>query len=135
MNNYSSKTPSISLEAEVAATGARQLNQSHDAADHSQTISEKILTTFAEWHRADHTARRLEVVVAATRPPALQREGRIYAPAKPSCPAATFDATHLMRADKVNPRQYQVKQYRNGNPLSPSVNHRVSRSPIPTSAL
>lgn len=57
----------------------------------------------------------------------IQQDGRLYAPATPRRPALTFDATHVMRADQANPRQYQVKQYRNGNPLSSGANHPVSR--------
>jgi hypothetical protein len=107
MNNDNAETPlNNSLKAEVAATGSRQLNQSHDAADHSQNISETILTTLAEWRRADHAARRPESTTAATRPHALQPYGRFYARAMPSSFTAAFDATHITRDDKISPRPY-----------------------------
>ncbi|TDN41943.1 hypothetical protein EDF64_11422 [Curtobacterium flaccumfaciens] len=72
MSNDNAKTPfSNSLKAEVAVTNSRKPNQSHDAAARSRSISQAILTTLAEWHRADHTARHPEVAAAATRSPAL----------------------------------------------------------------
>lgn len=135
MSNDNAKTPfSNSLKAEVAATNSRESNQSHDAAARSRSISLTILTTLAEWHRADHTARHPEVA-AATRSPALQREGGFSAPAMPSHAAAAFDATHVMSADQVELRRYRVKQDRSGNPLSPGANRRVTRCPLRTSAL
>ncbi len=116
MSNDNAKTPfSNSLKAEVAATNSRESNQSHDAAARSRSISLTILTTLAEWHRADHTARHPEVA-AATRSPALQREGRFSAPAMPSHAAAAFDATHVMSADQVELRRYRVKQDRSETP-------------------
>lgn len=136
MSNDNAKTPcSNSLKAEVAATNSRKPNQSHDAAARSRSISQAILTTLAEWRRADHTARHLEVAAAATRSPARQRDGHFYAPAMHSHAAAAFDATHVMSADQVELRRYRVKQYRNGNPLSPGANRQVTRRPLPTTAL
>jgi len=136
MSNDNAKTPfSNSLKAEVAATNSRKPNQSHDAAARSRSISQAILTTLAEWHRADHTARHPEVAAAATRSPALQREGRFYAPAMPSHAAAAFDATHIMSADQVELRPDRIKHDRNGNPLSPGANRRVTRCPLRTSDL
>ncbi|MDK8172184.1 hypothetical protein QP735_06530 [Curtobacterium citreum] len=136
MSNDNAKTPSSnSLKAEVAVTNSRKPNQSHDAAARSRSISQAVLNTLAEWHRADHTARHPEVGAAATRSPALQRDCRFYAPAMPGQAAAAFDATHVMSADQVELRQYRVKQDRNGNPLSPGANRRVTRCPLRTSDL
>lgn len=115
MNNDNAKAPiSNSLKVEVAATNSRKPNQSHDAAARSRSVSRVILTALAEWHRADHTARRPEVAAAATRSPALQRDGHTYAPAAPRRPAAAFDATHVTLADQVYPRRYHFKQSQEG---------------------
>lgn len=131
MSNDNAKTTfSNSLKAEVAATNFCKPNQGHDAAARSRSISRMIVTTLAEWHRADHTARRSEVVAAATRSPAVQRDGHIYAPATSSRSAAAFDATHVTLADQVNPRRYHFKQSHDGNFLSSSANHRITRCSV-----
>lgn len=90
--------------------------------------------TFATTTSADRTADQSTLIPCGATA-SIQRDGRLYASATHRRPATAFDATHVMRADQIEPRRYQVKQYRNGNPLGPGANHPVTRCPLRTNSL